>query len=43
MDTQGTKSRAWCSKPVPSIYAWVQTHYWWVDKQGVLDAFADAE
>lgn len=33
MDTPGAKSRAWCSKPVPSIYAWVQSHYWSVNKK----------
>ncbi|KAL9121889.1 MAG: hypothetical protein Q9187_001556 [Circinaria calcarea] len=26
------ESRAWCSSLVPSIYAWVQSHYWSVPK-----------
>ena len=24
----GTEARPWCQRSVPSIYAWVQSHYW---------------
>ena len=31
-NTRIGESRAWCSSLVPSIYAWVQSHYWSVRK-----------
>ena len=34
MGTEHAKMRIWCSKPVPSVYAWVQSHYWSVNKYG---------
>lgn len=27
-DTQGTDAPEWCARTFPSIYSWVQSHYW---------------
>ena len=26
----GPEARPWCNRTIPSIYAWVQSHYWYV-------------
>jgi phosphatidylinositol glycan class V len=28
--TENLTTRPWCEKSIPSIYSWVQSHYWWV-------------
>ena len=32
--TENDQIRPWCNNIIPSIYAWVQFHYWYVFKQG---------
>lgn len=32
----GSQSREWCEKAIPSVYSWVQSHYWYACLPGRL-------